>query len=376
MPSTEWSVSQRTRSAMGHLLIVGEESEEASDDSIEIASEALSAGCTTSRAASFAGALEAVVRECPDAIVMTDRVFANAADFRAVAAERGIPVLVVVDDPLAPADSLAEADDWVARKSLARELYPRLTRLLKRGGSGETHPSEAQTVALPADPKFFGLVIHDLRTPLNVIGLSLRMISQAIPQGDPDLDEDVRFVEENFRQLERMLALLSDYYRLFENEAHFAPTAFNPRRLIDELVESRGAKAGAKASPVRIEIDPSCPSEVALDPLRARLAIQYVLVNTTAAAGGVPIRLSVRGGPERWVTEVAIDHPSPASVNSFALLPRTFERLFGVAQERRGMDLAIAAKVSQIFGGTARLDVLENRATSIVLDWPARHALA
>ena len=270
MPSTEWSVSQRTRSAMGHLLIVGEESEEASEDSIEIASEAMSAGCTTSRAGSFAGALEAVVRECPDAIVMTDRVFANAAGFRAVAAERGIPVLLVVDDPLAPADSLAEADDWVARKSLAQELEPAARPPVQaQGGASGTQSRETQGPALPADPRFFGLVIHDLRTPLNVIGLSLRMISQAIPQGDPDLDEDVRFVEENFRQLERMLALLSDYYRLFENEAHFAPTAFNPRRLIDELVESRAAKAGAKASPVRIEIDPSCPSEVTLDPLPA-----------------------------------------------------------------------------------------------------------
>jgi hypothetical protein len=36
------------------------------------------------------------------------------------------------------------------------------------------------------------------------------------------------------------------------------------------------------------------------------------------------------------------------------------------------MDLAIAAKVSELFGGSARLDVVEGQGSTIVLDWPAR----
>jgi hypothetical protein len=59
-----------------------------------------------------------------------------------------------------------------------------------------------------------------------------------------------------------------------------------------------------------------------------------------------------------------------------------FERLKGdMAQgyanldwiaERRGLDLAIAARVSEMFGGTARLDAVEDRGTTVVLDWPTR----
>jgi hypothetical protein len=55
-----------------------------------------------------------------------------------------------------------------------------------------------------------------------------------------------------------------------------------------------------------------------------------------------------------------------------ALRPDAFERICGVAAERRGLDLAIAARVSELFGGTARLDAVEHRDTTVILDWPTR----
>ena len=52
------------------------------------------------------------------------------------------------------------------------------------------------TSTLLDGPDFLTLVIHDLRTPLNVIGLSLRMIALCFPKGDPQTEEDLRFVNE------------------------------------------------------------------------------------------------------------------------------------------------------------------------------------
>ena len=74
------------------------------------------------------------------------------------------------------------------------------------------------------------------------------------------------------------------------------------------------------------------------------------------------------------ITEIAIDEPAPASVGSTMLGPSSFERLCGFAAERRGMDLAIAAKVSELFGGSARLELTASRGTVVVLDWPERLA--
>ena len=88
---------------------------------------------------------------------------------------------------------------------------------------------------IPVDPRFTSLVVHDLRTPLNVIGLSFRMIEQVLPRDDPEVAEDVRFIEENFRQLERMLSQLGDYSRLSEPGLSLSVSEFSPRRLVEEL---------------------------------------------------------------------------------------------------------------------------------------------
>jgi signal transduction histidine kinase len=159
--------------------------------------------------------------------------------------------------------------------------------------------------------------------------------------------------------------------RLFERSTQLTISEFSPRRMVDEFLEARALKGGAKQSSVVIDAQDSCPAVVSLDQRHARAALQYSLANATAAAVGHPIRLVLRGGPDRLVIEIAIDHPAPQSVKPTMLSPRSFERLTGFAAERRGMDLAIAARVSELFGGSARLDLADGQGTVVVLDWPA-----
>jgi signal transduction histidine kinase len=102
------------------------------------------------------------------------------------------------------------------------------------------------------------------------------------------------------------------------------------------------------------------------------MAIEYALINANAAAQESPIRLTLRGDPDRWIVEVSVDRPPPSSVTSVQLRSQVFERLCGSAAERRGMDLAIAARITELFGGSARLEVVDGRGTTLILDWPAR----
>ena len=272
-------------------------------------------------------------------------------------------------------DRHRDADDWVYRSRAEVELPARVGRLIRRGERGDG------TLRGPTDesrstPDFSRLVVHDLRTPLNVVGLSLRMIDQAVPRNDPDLLEDLKFVEENFKQIERMLSQLSDYCRLFENEAPLTVTDFSPARLIGELVEDRAMKAGAGSPPLRLRVEESCPAEASLDPGRARMAIQYAISNALASTQDVPVEITMRRGPNRLITEVRIDLPPPSSVKSVVLRPDAVERLFGTAAERRGLDLAIAARVSEMFAGADRLEAVDDRDTTVVLDWPMRLPIA
>jgi signal transduction histidine kinase len=224
---------------------------------------------------------------------------------------------------------------------------------------------------MPLNPRFLSLVVHDLRTPLNVIGLSLRMIDQAVPHDDAELDEDLRIIRENVAQMDRMLSYLGDYCRLIADPARREAVRFDPRRLLDEVAEALTSRLPAGASRIQQAVEEGCPPDVELDPVRSRLALQHVLNNAIAAADGRPVRVTLGGSPDRLVVEVHVDRPVRASVRPTELRPDSYERLTGTADDRLGLDLAIAARVTELFGGTARLEVEPERGTTVVLDWPA-----
>jgi len=198
------------------------------------------------------------------------------------------------------------------------------------------------------------------------------MIEHSLPRNDPDVEESIRFIKENYRQIEQMISQLSDYARLFENGPPLSVSEFEPRRLVEGLLESRKSRPVGRMSPVIVDVQATCPDEAALDQLRARMAIEYALLNASTASEGEPVRLTLRGEPQRWVIEVANDQPPRASVTSLRLEPHVIERLCGSPGERRGMDLAISAGISEMFGGTARLEAIKGRGTKVILDWPTR----
>lgn len=225
------------------------------------------------------------------------------------------------------------------------------------------------------DPRFLSMIVHDLRTPLNVMGLTVRVITQTNPNRSAELDEDLTILLDHVRQSEKMLAQLSEYCRLIEGGANLDLVEFDPRRFLADLVDDYQVKATPTTPPIRLEIAEAGPTVVALDPARARLAIAQAVANAAATASADhPIRLGSSGQPGRWVVQVAVDRVPPPTVTPTELQPGAFERLSGSAAERRGLDLAIAAQISGLFGGSARLDVEPGRGTTIVLDWPDRIA--
>ena len=108
------------------------------------------------------------------------------AELRTAAQNLGIPVLEVLDSGTDLGSGFGpspEADDWVLRSGGADELAARVARLLRN--RTPVIATASRSPAAPVDPRFTSLVVHDLRTPLNVIGLSFRMIEQVLPRGRP-----------------------------------------------------------------------------------------------------------------------------------------------------------------------------------------------
>ena len=227
-------------------------------------------------------------------------------------------------------------------------------------------------MAIFSSPRYEEVVVHDLRTPLNVISLALRVLDESKAAKDPDAAEDLQMIRANAQELERMLVHLVDFSRLpaREGELHIQP--FDPRRVLEEVVHELGVKGGP-----RVDLDLSgAPTMVTLDPSRTRMAFQKALLNAAAAGAGRPVKVAMIRVGDRLRAEFAVDVPPRDSVTTHEIDTDHFERLLGTPAERRGLDLTIAARISRLFGGTARLEARPGQGTSVVLDWPGTFATA
>ena len=311
-------------------------------------------------------AAEILRRERPSLVVVAETNQNAQSDFPwlAEAASRMlVPTLAIGTSGPDLNKIVSRYDDWLTFTAIETDLAIRGKRLIDRS----TEPK------VPAiDPRFLALVVHDLRTPLNVINLTIRAISQSAPSSSPDFEEDLTFLQENSKQIERMLAQLGDYCRLVESEQRPSTTEFETRRFLTDFLEEKLSKRDSEFKTVRLEIAPDAPNEVALDPHRVRLALQHALANAVAAAGDAPIKIRSRGPSGRWTIEMVVEKAPPPTTTTTPLQSHVFERLIGSAAERRGLDLAIAARVSELFGGSARLDVQPGASSMISLDWPVR----
>jgi signal transduction histidine kinase len=215
--------------------------------------------------------------------------------------------------------------------------------------------------------RFLEILVHDLRSPLNVLKLTMHVVEEVAQEAHLDLATDLTIMRQNVLEMERMLSSLVQYAQLPESAGDLHPRPFDPSRLLRDVVD---VYAETQDQPdIKLEVE-SPPPVVNLDPERARLAVQCALENAGAAANGHPLQVVLTGRPDRCIVEVAVNGPPKASVESVVLEADRFERLLGSAAERRGLDLATAARVSKLFGGTARLDVVSGERSVVVLEWP------
>jgi signal transduction histidine kinase len=288
-----------------------------------------------------------------------------------IAKRQGVATLLVVSDVGDPQSLLRRVgkfDSWMALESVDRELPGRVAVMLDR--SHKEWSSRARLSAI--DSRFLAVVIHDLRTPLNVIGLTIRAIAQSPPSTNASMDEDLTFLQDNSNQIKEMLEVLSEYCKLMDVESLRPGIEFDPRRMLSDFFEDRRERSGLGSPPIRLEIADSCPSEVALDPTRAFLALKLAFENAVIAAGKAPVRIRSKGEGDRLIIELNVESPPPKSLVSISLRSDSFERITGASGERRGLDLAIVARISELFGGNARLVVEPDQRSTLILDWPRR----
>lgn len=328
-------------------------------------------GFQTERVAAPDEAVAAIDREGPTALVVVEGLTGPSDEGRVChrARDRGIPVLGLLSHE-GDGDSLGERvrgyDGWTHYACPPSDLVARLGLILD--GRAEDRPPRPRPI--PIDVRLLAMVVHDIRNPLNVIGLTLRVIEQLPASQRAELQEDLGFLRDNAGQIEKILSVLSDLCRLGDLGPP-GPVELDPRRYIEDILAERAHRAQEKAYPASFVAGPGTPASVHADPIHVRLAFLCALTNAVAATDR-PLAVRTDGADGRWTVAIEIDRPPPSTVHGETLRAEEFERVIGSPSERRGLDLAIAAWISDLSGGTVRLDIDPGRRSAIVLDWPVK----
>jgi len=220
-----------------------------------------------------------------------------------------------------------------------------------------------------ASPRIEEVVVHDLRTPLNVISLVLKMVERHPLAQRQELADDLGMIRNSVADLDRMLGCLVQTSRIPKDTSGLSLERFDPKSLINEVLAEHLAKP--KATKVELIVADEVPEKVFHDYQVAKLALQLALANSCAASNEKPVSVRLTGEKNRCIWRFEVGVPPRETVQSHDLAANTFERIVGNPGERRGLDLAILAQVTALFGGTARLEAIPGQNSVVILDWPA-----
>lgn len=261
----------------------------------------------------------------------------------------------------------AQADDIIEWHASASEWRRRLGRL-----------SRVSTQAM-IDRRLLATMVHDLRTPLNVISLSSRMIEEVVQTADRSLGcEYLSIMNVNISQLDRLLYYVNDYLQISQAAPVRAPTLFGLSTFANELfMDERSARFGITPQVVLVERVDGCPTQVIVDKKWASLAILYAVANARSVGEQNLVHVRFQpGGKDRWRVEVSSNIPPREGPEVVTLTPERFNRLAGTDRDRHGLDLAIVAMMTQLSGGEAYLKSTPGIGSTIILDWPLDWSLS
>ena len=165
-----------------------------------------SGGYRTERAARVDEALAVLERDDPAALVVVEGRAGPADESRVchAASDRGIPVLGLIDhegDGASLKDRVKGYDGWTHYACPASDLIARLGADAQ--WQGPTAPPTHGPI--PIDVRLLAMIVHDIRNPLNVIGLTLRVIEQLPAPQRAEVQEDLNFLRDNAGQVEKIL---------------------------------------------------------------------------------------------------------------------------------------------------------------------------
>ncbi|MHA7633761.1 sensor histidine kinase [Corallococcus sp. M7] len=198
------------------------------------------------------------------------------------------------------------------------------------------------------------IVAHDLRTPLNVIQLSARMLEKHLP---PDDGARTRLdtLQKSVQRANRLIQDLLDVARMEGGSLSVERTPLEVAPLVQEALEQHRGLAESRALLLQAHVPEGVPRVLA-DPERLAQILSNLLGNAlkfTPEGGRVLLRVQPEVGQVRFL--VSDTGPGIAAEDR----PRIFERFWQAGPKRKegaGLGLAIVKGLVEAHGGQVGVD--------------------
>jgi two-component system, NtrC family, sensor kinase len=209
-------------------------------------------------------------------------------------------------------------------------------------------------------------VTHEVRNPLNAIGLNAELLAEeleAVPGGAPEARALCAAIS---REVDRLNALTEEYLR-FARAPRTPAGRHEPGELLGTLLDFLAPELAAARIEVRREFQPGVPA-IRGDEARLRAVLLNLVRNAREAmAGGGTLTVAARradGGVELEVRDTG------AGISPEAL-PHLFDPFYSTKERGTGLGLAFVQEVVQEHGGTVRCGGAPGRGATFTIRLPA-----
>jgi two-component system, sensor histidine kinase len=233
----------------------------------------------------------------------------------------------------------------------------------------EHQASRAAREASTAKDAFLGMISHELRTPLHAIVSSIELLGfNSHSEADRKV---IQRLETAARQLEAQMKDLTDYARLGAGKLELRDEPFDPRELLQSIVDENESAAKARGLVFEHAWRGARQSVVA-DPHRIRQIANNLVTNAIRYTERGKVRVEFALGARALSIVVRDTGPGlapsqiPLIFTEFTQLDTSRSRRF----EGAGMGLAIVRGLVDLFGGTIQTDSRVGEGTTFTVTVP------
>ncbi len=204
--------------------------------------------------------------------------------------------------------------------------------------------------------QFLAAMSHEIRTPLNGIIGTLDVLTDS--PLDNNQKELTRIIQTSSSSLLAIITDILDFSKLQEFKIAIKDQPYKLDQLLEECISLYKGLLQSKGLEYELQIDPNCPNEISLDPIRVKQIVNNLFSNAVKFTDKGKVGIKVSGNniaQNEWEIIISI-YDTGIGINekyinklfkSFSQIETGNNRSFGGT----GLGLVISKKLSKLMGG-------------------------